>query len=177
MLVLTRKANQQLLIGNDIVITVVKVRGNTIRLGIEAPRDVRVVRSELGPKPEVKAGSAAASDHSHVTSDTVDAVSADDLVVDLDGLDSADTAAASVAPTIAKPVAQRTTLKAFAHEKFKRAEKAKCNLEDSPLCHAPRVPQAAMKSSSTSCELVRFPLSQRAPLAPCATYASNSVCR
>lgn len=47
MLVLTRKPNQQLQIGKDIVITVVKVRGNTIRLGIEAPRDVRVVRSEL----------------------------------------------------------------------------------------------------------------------------------
>lgn len=54
MLVLTRKPNQQLQIGNDIVITIVKVRGNTIRLGIEAPRDVRVIRSELDPKEDKK---------------------------------------------------------------------------------------------------------------------------
>ncbi|MCC6510335.1 MAG: carbon storage regulator [Pirellulaceae bacterium] len=47
MLVLSRKTNQKLQIGNDIVITVVKVKGNTIRLGIEAPRNVRVIRSEL----------------------------------------------------------------------------------------------------------------------------------
>jgi len=47
MLVLTRKPNQQLRIGEDIVITVVKVRGNTIRLGIEAPKDVRVIRAEI----------------------------------------------------------------------------------------------------------------------------------
>lgn len=51
MLVLTRKLSQQLHIGNDIVITVVKVRGNTIRLGIEAPRDVRILRSELDGTP------------------------------------------------------------------------------------------------------------------------------
>lgn len=47
MLVLSRKPNQKINIGSDITITVVKVRGNVIRLGIEAPRDVRVVRSEL----------------------------------------------------------------------------------------------------------------------------------
>jgi len=47
MLVLTRKLDEQILIGNDIKITLIRVRGNTVRLGIEAPRDVRVVRSEL----------------------------------------------------------------------------------------------------------------------------------
>ena len=50
MLVLTRKPNQQLQIGEGIVITVVRVRGNTIRLGIEAPKDVRIIRSELESK-------------------------------------------------------------------------------------------------------------------------------
>jgi carbon storage regulator CsrA len=55
MLVLTRKTNQQIRIGNDIVITVVKVRGNTIRLGIEAPQDVRVLRSELDARIEADA--------------------------------------------------------------------------------------------------------------------------
>jgi carbon storage regulator CsrA len=47
MLVLTRKIDEQIVIGNDIKITLIRVRGNTVRLGIEAPRDVRIVRSEL----------------------------------------------------------------------------------------------------------------------------------
>ncbi len=47
MLVLTRKADEQILIGDDIKITLVRVRGNSVRLGIEAPRDVRIVRGEL----------------------------------------------------------------------------------------------------------------------------------
>ena len=52
MLVLTRKQNEQITIGDDIKITLVRIRGNSVRIGIEAPRDVRVVRSELGnPKP------------------------------------------------------------------------------------------------------------------------------
>ena len=47
MLVLTRKADEQILIGDDIKITLVRVRGNSVRLGIDAPRDVRIVRAEL----------------------------------------------------------------------------------------------------------------------------------
>lgn len=47
MLVLTRKLNEQILIGDDIKITLIRVRGNSVRIGIEAPRDVRVVRGEL----------------------------------------------------------------------------------------------------------------------------------
>ena len=47
MLVLTRKADEQILIGDDIKITLVRVRGNSVRIGIEAPREIRVVRGEL----------------------------------------------------------------------------------------------------------------------------------
>jgi carbon storage regulator CsrA len=47
MLVLTRKLDESIRIGDDIKITILRIKGNTIRLGIEAPRDVRVVRSEL----------------------------------------------------------------------------------------------------------------------------------
>ena len=47
MLVLTRKVQQQLMIGDQIRITVVRIKGNTVRLGIEAPRATRVVRAEL----------------------------------------------------------------------------------------------------------------------------------
>ena len=50
MLVLSRKQNQQILIGNDIKITVLKIRGKTVRLGIEAPRHVQVARGEIVPK-------------------------------------------------------------------------------------------------------------------------------
>jgi carbon storage regulator len=47
MLVLTRKPGQTLHIGNDIVIKVVEVRGEGIRIGIEAPRDVSIQRGEV----------------------------------------------------------------------------------------------------------------------------------
>lgn len=47
MLVLTRKTDEQILIGNDIKITLIRVRGNSVRIGIDAPRDVRIVRGEL----------------------------------------------------------------------------------------------------------------------------------
>lgn len=47
MLVLTRKINQRILIGDNIRVTVVAVRGNQVRVGIEAPDDVRIFREEL----------------------------------------------------------------------------------------------------------------------------------
>jgi carbon storage regulator CsrA len=49
MLVLSRKLDESIHIGNDIKITILRVKGNTVRIGIDAPRDVRVVRSELTP--------------------------------------------------------------------------------------------------------------------------------
>ena len=47
MLVLTRRPNQSIMIGGDIVITVLEVRGDQVRLGIKAPRDVDVHRDEV----------------------------------------------------------------------------------------------------------------------------------
>lgn len=47
MLVLSRKANQRITIGKDIVVTVVDIRGDKVRLGIEAPQDVAVHREEV----------------------------------------------------------------------------------------------------------------------------------
>lgn len=52
MLVLTRKPDEQIRIGDDIVITIVRVKGNTIRVGVEAPKGVRVIRGELEGKPK-----------------------------------------------------------------------------------------------------------------------------
>ncbi len=47
MLVLTRKAGQQITLGDDIVLTVVKVDRNRVRLGIDAPNSVRILRQEV----------------------------------------------------------------------------------------------------------------------------------
>lgn len=47
MLVLTRKSNQSIVIGDDVIVTVLEVRGDHIRLGITAPRDVSVHREEI----------------------------------------------------------------------------------------------------------------------------------
>src|SRR5688500_15002566 len=55
MLVLTRKQQQQIKIGDEITITILRVKGNTIRVGIEAPRTVRVLRGELPPEGQAQA--------------------------------------------------------------------------------------------------------------------------
>jgi carbon storage regulator len=49
MLVLTRKLMEKLFIGDDICVTVVRLEGGQVRLGIDAPRQVAVVRAELVP--------------------------------------------------------------------------------------------------------------------------------
>jgi carbon storage regulator len=56
MLVLTRKLMERLYIGDDVCVTVVRLEGGQVRLGIEAPRDVSVVRAELVPEREAAAG-------------------------------------------------------------------------------------------------------------------------
>ncbi|ADB18308.1 carbon storage regulator, CsrA [Pirellula staleyi DSM 6068] len=66
MLVLTRKLQQQIKIGDNIVLTILKVKGQTVRVGIEAPRDVHVVRSEL--PPEGAAGKSSETSESESTS-------------------------------------------------------------------------------------------------------------
>lgn len=61
MLVLSRKTAEAIRIGDDIHITIVSTEGSKVRIGIEAPGDVRILRSELvnrcipAPKPRVKA--------------------------------------------------------------------------------------------------------------------------
>lgn len=47
MLVLTRKINEVIQIGDNITVTILKVRGQIVRVGIDAPKEVRILRSEL----------------------------------------------------------------------------------------------------------------------------------
>lgn len=55
MLVLTRRVNEKILIGDNIVLTVLEVRGDQVRLGIDAPRDVKVFREEVVLRDQQKA--------------------------------------------------------------------------------------------------------------------------
>ena len=47
MLVLSRKPGERIMIGDEIVITIVRIGPNAVRVGIEAPRDMNIVREEL----------------------------------------------------------------------------------------------------------------------------------
>ena len=48
MLVLSRKSGERLLIGDDVTVTIVRIGPNSVRLGIDAPRAMNIVREELG---------------------------------------------------------------------------------------------------------------------------------
>jgi carbon storage regulator len=52
MLVLSRHKNESIFIGEDIKITIVDIRGDRVRLGIDAPSDIPVFREEIKPKKE-----------------------------------------------------------------------------------------------------------------------------
>lgn len=56
MLILTRKVREAILIGHDIKVVIDSVDGQRVRIGIEAPKDVKILREELEPveKPKEK---------------------------------------------------------------------------------------------------------------------------
>lgn len=61
MLVLSRKEEEKIVIDGRIKITVLKIDGNCVRIGIDAPKDVTILRSEL-TKARVPAGAVAANE-------------------------------------------------------------------------------------------------------------------
>jgi carbon storage regulator len=54
MLVLSRKETQRIRVGDSVVVTIVKVSGDKVRVGIEAPSDMLVLRDELEPWDTIK---------------------------------------------------------------------------------------------------------------------------
>jgi carbon storage regulator len=77
-LVLTRRANQSIMIGDDIVVTVLDVRGDQVRIGIKAPRSVGVHREEVfvalqrdGERGDLQSS----TDHDVIDLDRVDSAS------------------------------------------------------------------------------------------------------
>ncbi len=65
MLILTRRAGETVMIGSDVTITVLGVKGNQVRIGINAPKDVAVHREEIYERiqSEKAGGRAAAPDN------------------------------------------------------------------------------------------------------------------
>jgi carbon storage regulator len=57
MLVLSRKESERIKLGNSIVLTVIRVAGDKVRIGIEAPADLLVLRDELVPHDETEGSS------------------------------------------------------------------------------------------------------------------------
>ncbi|MHC4398754.1 MAG: carbon storage regulator CsrA [Planctomycetota bacterium] len=54
MLVLSRKVGERILIGDDIAVTVVRVAQGTVRIGVEAPQHLSIVREEIKGQPGAK---------------------------------------------------------------------------------------------------------------------------
>lgn len=55
MLVLTRKKNEVIRIGDEIIVKVIESKGGSVRIGIEAPQEIRIIRSELIPGDQATA--------------------------------------------------------------------------------------------------------------------------
>ena len=68
MLVLSRKVGEKILIGDSISVTVVRISGGGVRIGIEAPADLPVVREELSKNSETGTEKSAVIHQDHITS-------------------------------------------------------------------------------------------------------------
>jgi len=62
MLILTRRAGETVMIGSDVTITVLGVKGNQVRIGINAPKDVAVHREEIYERIQGEQAKASAGD-------------------------------------------------------------------------------------------------------------------
>lgn len=112
-LVLTRRANQSIMIGDDVVVTVLDVRGDQVRIGIKAPRSVDVHREEVfvvlqrnggrehSDQPtDASPDDAAATGHTVSENGVSENIVSEDNVIDLDRIDAV---AEAPAPVVASP--------------------------------------------------------------------------
>ena len=58
MLILTRRVGESVMIGDNVTVTVLGVKGNQVRLGVNAPRDVAVHREEIYERIKTESGAA-----------------------------------------------------------------------------------------------------------------------
>ena len=58
MLILSRRVGETVMIGDDVAITVLRVKGNQVRLGVKAPKSVSVQREEISDRMRANAGAA-----------------------------------------------------------------------------------------------------------------------
>ncbi len=65
MLILTRRAGETVMIGNDVTITVLGVKGNQVRIGINAPKDVAVHREEIYERIQSEKAARGEADSAH----------------------------------------------------------------------------------------------------------------
>jgi carbon storage regulator len=70
MLVLCRRTSESLLIGDEVTVTVLAVKGNQVRFGIAAPRDVSVDRQEVWERKQEQEGGAPAAEAAAATEQT-----------------------------------------------------------------------------------------------------------
>lgn len=78
MLVLSRKQQQQIQISDRITVTILRVKGQTVRLGIEAPEGIRILRSEIAD-PGQRRGAPTHAPGSPTDADELGADSEDEL--------------------------------------------------------------------------------------------------
>jgi carbon storage regulator len=80
-LILTRRVGENVIVGDDIVISVIEVRGDAVRIGIQAPRSVTVHREEVYVELQ-KANEQAASSSDAAVGAAVEELLADDVLAD-----------------------------------------------------------------------------------------------
>lgn len=113
MLILTRKPGEVIAIGNNIFITIVEIKGNQIRVGIDAPKDVPVYRKEI--YDQIQAENLEAAQNQELGS-------LDGLAAVMSSTSAASTGSAGTTGAVRSPLGQLTTAKVGVEVK-KRSKK------------------------------------------------------